>query len=345
MQFRTVIVSIAGLAAAASVTAETVQANPAIKHLAARAINAYDGSVVGLIFRRQTPCAAGSSTCGSGCAAGPCCDVNAGLACRQGESCAQIDGQTGCCPDGYVCGGIRGCQDALGGYCTPGSVENGILCCDTSAPICSTSTGVPYCAGAAPNTVYTISSPNPTDSPTDTVTDAPAETTTETATETVTDATTDTATDAPAETTTDTVVYESTTTESTTSTSTLTLTLDSSSNVILPVNPTGDGDATTAPPSTETSTVTVSEPTTTVTLSETVGSPTTSAAELTEPQTSTSTWVSTTTVLVITYPVGNGTANISTGVTISLPEATGAAGRLGVSCFALTVAIGLAFVF
>ncbi|KAK6536770.1 hypothetical protein TWF281_000985 [Arthrobotrys megalospora] len=324
MHMQTIVAVVAGMAVTASASA-AVPANPFVKHLAARAINV-DGSFAGLIYKRQTGCPTGYTACGSGCSLGPCCDAGAGLACRPGEVCSEIDGEMGCCPEGYVCNGIRSCQNAVGGYCTPGSVENGVLCCDAAAPLCSTSSGIPYCAGVAPSTVVTVN-PYPTGG-------QPGG-------------------------------FDSTTTTSFTTTSTLTLTLDSSSSAIPPTYPTGgetETEATTTEVPTEaptevpteapTTEVTVVVPTTTATLSETYVVPTvpTTVTDSITIQTSTPTYAAepststftSTAVIVIPYPPGNGT-NATATSSPSPPEATGAAGKFGVSGFALTVALGLAF--
>ncbi|KAK6361397.1 hypothetical protein TWF730_005129 [Orbilia blumenaviensis] len=334
MYMQNIVVVVAGMAATASASA-AIPANPVVKHLAARAINV-DGTFAGLIFKRQTSCPAGYTACGSGCSLGPCCDSGAGLACRPGEVCSQIDGEMGCCPEGYVCNGIRSCQNAVGGYCTPGSVDNGVLCCDAAAPLCSTSAGIPYCAGVAPSTVVTVN-PYPTGGQDG--------------------------------------GFDTTTTTSFTTTSTLTLTLDSTSNAIPPTYATGETETATEAPSSELPTeapsselpteapsselptevptsITAVEPTITTTLSETYVVPTipTSITDSFTIQTSTPTYaagpststLTSTAIIVIPYPPTNGTNATATGGP-SPPEATGAAGKLGVSGFALTIAFGLAF--
>ncbi|KAK6351368.1 hypothetical protein TWF718_004530 [Orbilia javanica] len=350
MHMQTVVVIAAGLAATASASA-AIPANPIVKHVALRAIN-IDGSFAGLIFKRQTSCPAGYTACGSGCSLGPCCDADAGLACRPGEVCSPVDGEIGCCPDGYVCNGIRSCQNAVGGYCTPGSVDNGVLCCDAAAPLCSTSSGVPYCAGVAPSTTVTAN---------------------------------------PYQTGGQGGGFDSTTTTSSTITSTVILTRDPSSDTVPPTYATGgeteaptteaptteaptteapttEAPTTEAPtevptteaptevPTTEapteepteapTTEVPTDVPTATTVPTETyVGPSVTDSATISTPtyaaEPSTSTFTSTA-VIVVPYPPGNGT-NATATSSPSPPEATGAAGKLGVSGFALTVALGLAF--
>ncbi|KAF3936808.1 hypothetical protein ABW19_dt0203866 [Dactylella cylindrospora] len=301
MQLRTVLVVVGGLT---TMVTASIPANPVIKHLPARAIN-FDGSFAGLIFKRQTSCPEGYTACGSGCSPGQCCDNNAGLGCRPGESCTEIDGQLGCCPGGYVCEGILGCQGAVGTGCTPGSLTNGLLCCDAAAPICSTSSGVPYCAGAAASTVYTVN-PAPTDTAGFASTTTSSVTTTSTLTITM-DSTSDaipTSGEAPTESATSTTTESDTSTITESVTSTTTFSTESDVVTI----------QTSTPPPSETETSTGAEPTTT----------------------------STSTIVVLPYPTGNGTGNATASV--PPPEVTGAASRLGFSRFALTILMGLAFV-
>ncbi|KAK6539632.1 hypothetical protein TWF694_009838 [Orbilia ellipsospora] len=351
MQYRTVVVFMAGLAATASAAPE-IPANPLVKHLAIRALDV-DGSFAGFVYKRQSSCPSGYNSCGSGCSQGPCCDMAAGTACRAGEVCTQINGETGCCPQGYTCGSIRGCQAGLGGYCTPGSVDaNGAMCCDSTAPICSTSSGVPYCAAPASSTVYTI---NPTgaggsgggsfdstvtNSVTATTTDvvvvgttsngAPAGGETNTAPaggETNTAPAGGETTSAPAGGATG--VYPPTTTTATTC-----ITLSTA------LCPGGPAPATVCGP------VGFPIPTVVPCPASPTGpggsGPTTVAA--TETSLSlTATLTSTAVVVVpVPYPSGNGTTNGTSTTTAGPPQQTGAAGKFGVSGFALTLALGLA---
>ncbi|KAK6355084.1 hypothetical protein TWF696_004208 [Orbilia brochopaga] len=336
MQLQTIVIFAAGLVATASAIPGPIAANPAVKHIAARAINVADGSFAGLIFKRQNACPEGFNSCGSGCTPGPCCDNDSGLACRAGEVCTQVNGETGCCADGYVCGAIRGCQDAGANSCTPGDVDgNGVMCCDDGAPVCSTSAGLPICAATPSTTIYTVFS---------TATDAAAATDAAPTDAAPTDAA---PTDATA-----TDDFDTTSTTSTTMTSTITLTLDSNSNVIPPATDvTGTDGSAPAPTSpSDEPPVGGAEPTTTETdvtiqTTDVSAAPTqTLGAGSGEDTTSTEEAVSTTTsVLVLPYPtpIGNGTGNATATSTPSPPEATGAAGKLGVSGFALTIAMGL----
>lgn len=305
MQIKSVLVLAVGLASTATAT---VPANPIVKHVAARAIN-IDGSFAGLIFKRQSGCPEGYTACGSGCSEGPCCNNDAGLACRTDEVCAEIDGQTGCCPVGYNCGSIRGCQNADGNGCTPGSVNEGVLCCDAAAPLCSTSSNVPYCAAAAPSTVYTvIPAPTTGDAPTSTV----YVTSTDTNTITLSSTSNALPTESPTE---DTTTLTVTATTATTDTTT-------------------DSEIFTIQTSTPTETLEPETSTATLTSTDVVVVPV--PTETPEPETSTATLTSTD-VVVVPVPTGNATT------TISPPQQTGAAGRFGVSGFALTMVVGLAF--
>jgi len=314
MQLRSVVIVAASFAASAA----AIPANPVVKHLPARAIN-FDGSFGGLVFKRQSGCPEGYNACGTGCSAGPCCNADSGLACRPNEVCTEVNGNTGCCPTGFTCNSIIGCQNAVGTGCTPGSVTNGLLCCDAAAPVCGTNNGVPYCAGAVPDIVYTINPSGVYDSTSTTSvtatetliitptsdavsttesTDTESVTTTDTASVTTTDTASVTTIDTASITTTDTASVTTTETELITSTETASITSSiSESNVF---------------------TIQTSLPTLSI-----------------EP---TSTFTST----IVVYPTGNGTGNAT--ATISPPEITGAASKFGVSGFALTILMGLAFV-
>ncbi|KAJ6261104.1 hypothetical protein Dda_3769 [Drechslerella dactyloides] len=340
MQLRTVVIFVAGLVATASASAEGLAANPAVKHVAARAINAADGSFIGLLFKRQSSCAEGLTACGSGCTEGPCCDTNSGLACRPGEICTQINGQTGCCAEGYVCGTIRGCENASDG-CTAGSVdENGVLCCDAAAPECSTSADVPICAATAPTATFTV---NP-----DQVFDSTS-TTSVTMTSTLTLTVDSDSNVIPPET--------------NPGAATETATSDESGG-----NGNGAEPATTTTATDEVLTILTTDvssgPTETGGAGGAAGTETGGAGGaagtdtgVVAPTATDGGALTTTPPLVIPVPVpvptggagigagngtGTGTGNVST--TVSPPEATGAAGKLGVSGFALSIALGLAFI-
>jgi len=97
----------------------------------------------GLVKRANCP--TGQATCGSGCTVGPCCDASLGLSCRADEYCATVEGDIACCATGYACSTIRPCANADSPGCTPGQLNNGILCCDASAPFCNSAGARPYC--------------------------------------------------------------------------------------------------------------------------------------------------------------------------------------------------------
>ncbi|KAF3907764.1 hypothetical protein AA313_de0209953 [Arthrobotrys entomopaga] len=338
MQYRTVVVFMAGLAATGSAAPE-IPANPLVKHLAIRALDV-DGSFAGFVYKRQTSCPSGYNSCGSGCAQGPCCDNAAGTACRAGEVCTQINGETGCCPQGFVCGSIRGCEAGLGGYCTPGSVDaNGVMCCDSTAPICSTSSGVPYCAAPASSTVYTI---NPTGAGGESFDSTVTNSVTATSTATVVVVGT-TSSGAPAggetntapaggETTAPAGVYPPTTTTDTTC-----ITLST------PLCPGGVAPATVCGPVGFPLPTVVPCPASLTSPGGPGGSGPTTVAATETSESATATLTSTAVVIVpVPPPIDNGTTN-GTSTTQSPPQQTGSAGKLGVSGFALTLALGLAF--
>ncbi|KAA8910820.1 hypothetical protein FN846DRAFT_938084 [Sphaerosporella brunnea] len=82
-------------------------------------------------------CSFGSTSCGNGCATGPCCDDAAGVSCEAGTECTNINGKAGCCATGQTCTYVESCSDYAGGSCGEGAG-----CCPKGAPFCNAQKGV-----------------------------------------------------------------------------------------------------------------------------------------------------------------------------------------------------------